>query len=137
MAPQEPHQWPVTTEWKREVKAKLKTRGRGAQSWLCREIGISTGTLSEMLGPEGRRSEHVPKISKLLDVEWSAPVASRDVPEIRHVLRHLTPRQQRQFVEFVAVAGDMAGEMTDEQFSEMFESFRTLLKLSGAARKSK
>lgn len=127
----EVHQWPTPTEWKREVKAKLKDRGRGAHSWLAREIGISTGHLSELLGPEGRRSEHVPKISKLLDVEWSPPIASVDVPEIRHVLRRMTPRQQRQFAEYSA-------NMSDEAFTEWLDSILRLAALtSGVAQKKK
>lgn len=120
-------QWPTPTEWKHEVKAKLKERGRGAQAWLAREIGISTGHLSELLGPDGRRSEHVPKISKLVGVEWSPPLPSKDQPEIRHFMRRLSSKQQQALAQ-------MAGEMTDEEFQTKIDAF---IAISGVVQKKK
>lgn len=130
MARTEIHQYPTPTEWKREVKAKLKAMGRGAHTRLAREIGISTGHLSELLGDEGKRTEHVYKIAEFTGVAYKPPIPSTDASEIAFFLQRLTPRQARELGQMAAT-----GDMTDEEFQARIDAFIRLA--SGVPRKKK
>lgn len=109
----------MTPDWKERVRAELgKKRGRHAE--LARHLGISSQSLATLLGDEQQTTPYVPEIHEFLG--WAppvAPVASRDVPEIRHILRRLSRRDQQRLAQLLE-------SKTDDETRALIEAFITL-----------
>lgn len=81
MASSRREKYPVSSDWKERVRKELLARGRGALSKLARDIGATTGQLSETLGAKSRYSRLVPLIHD--NFGWAVvepPVGGRREP---------------------------------------------------------
>lgn len=120
----------MTAEWKARVREEL-TKKRGLHANLARHLGITTSTLATVLSDEQSTSDHVPGIHEFLG--WdppaapSAPIPSKDAPEIKYILKRLTRREQQR------LAATLESK-TDEETRALIEAFLTI---AGAPSSSK
>lgn len=79
---------PVSTEWKRAVRARIKELGM-EQNELARRLGCAQSSLATLLGPVARQSSLVPAIHAALG--WPAPgvPVGPDAAELLHLFVQL------------------------------------------------
>ena len=98
----EPQVEQITTEWRTDIKSRLKRAGYGAHAKLAKEVGIETARLAEMLADDERpgqvrynRAGAVTRINEALRRLWPelAPPLP-DTIEIQHILEGLAPEMK-------------------------------------------
>ncbi len=119
--------FPVTSEWRGEVRAWLDSKPRGEQERLrefivSRGLKCSSGELADLLSGKAQTSPLVEPIHEYL--HWPVPlppIASRDVGEVAHQYLRIDQEQRDLIAVAVAALQGKSGDQAKVIVGEMLK----------------